>query len=82
MVVQAIPVVSLLVGCVIASPRNDYRQQYIEPYTRTSWGSWGTTEWCPTGTFAHGFKLKMESYQGSAVYKDDTALNAIGLYCK
>ena len=82
MFVQAIPVVSLLVGCVIASPRNDYRQQYIEPYTRTSWGSWGTTEWCPIGTFAHGFKLKMESYQVSDYYDDDTALNAIGLYCK
>ena len=82
MFVQAIPVVSLLVGCVIASPRNDYRQQYIEPDTRTSWGTWGITEWCPAGTFAHGFKLKMESYQGSDYYDDDTALNAIGLYCK
>ena len=69
----------LLIGWTIASPRSDYSGSYIQPYTYTSWGSWGLAEWCPHGTFAHEFDLKVESKQG---WGDDSALNAIGLHCR
>ena len=78
MVSKTTLVVCLLAGYAIASTRNDYSGKYIRPYTQTSWGSWGHTEWCPHGTFANKFDLKIESDQGSG---DDTALNAIRLLC-
>ncbi|KAM3927315.1 vitelline membrane outer layer protein 1 homolog [Leptodactylus fuscus] len=44
-----------------------------------NWGDWECEEWCPSGTKATGFSLKMERPLGSK--GDDTALNAIRLYC-
>lgn len=41
------------------------------------WGEW-YTEMCPEGTFATHYKLRVETQQGKG---DDTALNAIKLYC-
>ena len=79
MVSKTASVVCLLAGYAIASPRSDNSGHYIRPYTQASWGSWGLTEWCPHGTFANTFDLKIESYQGG---DDDTALNAIGLLCR
>lgn len=79
MVSKTALVVCLLAGYAIASPRNDYSGHYIQPHTQTSWGSWGLTEWCPHGTFANEFDLKIESKQGR---HDDTALNTIGLLCR
>lgn len=72
--------VSLLIGCTIVSLRTDYKSgDRIIPPTFTSWGRHGIAEWCPHGTFAQKFGLKIESHQGLG---DDTALNGIKLYCK
>merc|ERR1711970_289106 len=38
------------------------------------WGDWGSYEYCPGGSFVHGFSLKSESPN-----PDNTALNAIRL---
>ncbi|XP_034167298.2 vitelline membrane outer layer protein 1 homolog [Pangasianodon hypophthalmus] len=43
------------------------------------WGSWGPWAMCPSGTYATGFTLKVESNQG--YWGDDTALNGIALQC-
>ncbi|XP_073479124.1 vitelline membrane outer layer protein 1 homolog [Aquarana catesbeiana] len=42
------------------------------------WGDWGWMDMCPPGTVATGFDLKVEPPQGDG---DDTALNAIKLFC-
>jgi len=42
------------------------------------WGAWGDTEFCPEGTFAYGFRIKVED----STAKDDTALNGITLMCR
>lgn len=44
----------------------------------TDWGLWGRFEKCRSGTYAQGFQLKTEPNQ---YLNDDTALNAIRLYC-
>jgi len=45
----------------------------------TDWGLWDTgVDRCPQGSFANGFQLKTEQFKGPA---DDTALNAIRLFC-
>ena len=47
---------------------------------RGSWGNWGTSDFCPGyNNPVVGFDVLMEPKQGSG---DDTAVNAIDLYCK
>ena len=36
----------------------------IEPQTETDWGEWGEIEFCPGKSFAVGFKLKVQKFQG------------------
>lgn len=54
--------------------------KYLYPEVQTSWGTWGGISYCPHGTWARGFDLKVEGDQGSR--GDDSALNAIKLFCR
>ncbi|XP_063785716.1 uncharacterized protein LOC134934147 [Pseudophryne corroboree] len=55
-----------------------WAEYYITTQNGGIWGSWGPIEWCPHGSKAKGFAIKVESKQGNG---DDTAANAIRLYC-
>lgn len=45
----------------------------------TKWGDWPEKiDTCPQGTYAQGFQIKTENYQGPA---DDSSMNGIQLYC-
>jgi len=58
----------------------DDRSDYVsELNLHDGWyGEW-YTQWCAAGTYATHYKQRVESSQGGG---DDTALNAITLYCK
>lgn len=42
------------------------------------WGSWSAVSYCPTGTWGSGYRMRIESDQGSG---DDTSLNAVRMTC-
>ncbi len=42
------------------------------------WGNWGPVANCPVGTYANGFQLKVEGFQGSG---DDTGANSLKFRC-
>ncbi|MEY4508500.1 MAG: hypothetical protein RLZZ450_622 [Pseudomonadota bacterium] len=64
---------------IIDEPANraDFRSELLlhEGWYGDTW----STSWCPEGTYAGGFSQRVERSQGGG---DDTALNAIRLYCK
>ncbi|KAK3577441.1 hypothetical protein CHS0354_032292 [Potamilus streckersoni] len=43
------------------------------------WGSWYQPQYCPNGTYAVGYNMKI---QGEQQDRDDTGLNAISLRCQ
>lgn len=46
------------------------------------WGSWRHAPACPAGTWANGFTLRRETYQGPELKgHDDSALNSVKLTC-
>lgn len=49
----------------------------LSPASDGYWGSWGPISKCPAGKFVWGFRLKSEP----SVDGDDTALNAVEMYC-
>jgi len=51
----------------------------ITPEAGSSWGNWGNSEFCPSGSWAAGFQLKVEDSCG--LMCDDTALNGVKLLC-
>jgi hypothetical protein len=44
-----------------------------------SWGSWQAMRYCPEGSFAVGYRMRVEPARGSDI--DDSALNAVELVC-
>jgi hypothetical protein len=44
----------------------------------TPWGKWSNTVYCPPGTWAGGYSMRVEP---SKPHNDDTSMNAIALYC-
>jgi hypothetical protein len=44
----------------------------------TPWGTWSNTVYCPPGTWAGGYSMRVERPKPN---NDDTAMNAIALYC-
>ncbi len=72
--------ISIFSFCLLAN-KLEARQdlvQWIESTRVTNWGDWGGADFCPEGSYATGFNLKIESYQKGG---DDTALNAVKLIC-
>ncbi|XP_063606981.1 vitelline membrane outer layer protein 1-like [Penaeus indicus] len=43
-----------------------------------NWGEWGPQVYCPLGTFAYAFQIKVEGED----HMDDTAMNGIELFCR
>ncbi|XP_076044998.1 vitelline membrane outer layer protein 1-like [Oratosquilla oratoria] len=64
----------------ISSDDGDERMisQYLNLDNPYDAGEWGSVSLCPNGSFAHAFEVKFEEY--NAV--DETAVNAIKLYCR
>ncbi|MEG3922417.1 hypothetical protein QUA07_25365 [Microcoleus sp. T3_A4] len=57
-----------------------YRNDVTESLTTGAgrWGEWSDIVFCPSGSYAGGYDMRVESPKGGG---DDTALNAISLYC-
>merc|ERR1712080_640109 len=51
----------------------------LNPEAGSNWGDWGRLEFCPEGSWASGFQLKVEKDCGAMC--DDTALNGVRLFC-
>lgn len=75
---QLLQLMSLFV--LTAAIRKDYNSKSIQPYTHTNWGTWGFIDWCPEGTYAYSFALKVESARG--LFRDDTGLNGVRFNCR
>ena len=66
-------------GATFISQRSDVVGGVVlQTNNGTPWGKWGQARFCPEGTFATGFALKVEKYQSE---DDDTAVNNIKLVC-
>jgi hypothetical protein len=80
-------VLIMLVCLIVALPvqtafgqsvRNDQVGRY-KSGNGGSWGGWTLPVYCPPGTWAAGYTMRVEPPQGKG---DDTALNAVALYCR
>jgi len=60
------------------NPRNDL-VKIIHSTNGGPWGKWSDMEMCPKGTYAYGYSMRVEKMLGDN--GDDTALNAIRLFC-
>jgi len=58
--------------------RND-QVNAAEAQNGGAWGNWTRPVYCPSGSWAAGYTMRIEPQQGRG---DDTALNAIALYCR
>lgn len=72
-----IHVILSLCSCSFAYARNDV---VAEVGDTGQWGNPGAWEYCPEGSYAGGYSMKVEPDQGGG-NNDDTAVNGIKLYC-
>ncbi|MGE5658564.1 MAG: hypothetical protein ACM37W_18335 [Actinomycetota bacterium] len=68
---------NLTASAIAAGFRNDITGVRNAP-NATPWGGWSTAIYCPPGTYVGGYSMRVEPDQGKG---DDTALNAVALYC-
>ncbi|XP_015283367.1 PREDICTED: vitelline membrane outer layer protein 1 homolog [Gekko japonicus] len=71
--------VALLSGVLAESGGALENHSVIQVPNGGPWGAWAWQEMCPEGTYATGFSIKVESYQG--LTNDDTGMNGIRLHC-
>lgn len=45
------------------------------------WGKWGEARMCPDRHYVCGMRQALEPHQGTAAGDDDTALNAVAMFC-
>ena len=60
-------------------PQSLNLQTELRPHAGSSWGSWGSSEFCPNNSWASGYQLMVEPSCGDIC--DDTALNSVKLFC-
>lgn len=78
---------SVIVTCVLVTccdaawRRHDYNST-IWPHTNTHMGEWGADDWCPQGTFAQAFRMKVDVPDESACQEDNTGVNSVGIKCR
>ncbi|VXD25875.1 conserved exported hypothetical protein [Planktothrix serta PCC 8927] len=67
-----------LLPALAQNVRND-QVGMLEAPNATPWGSWTRAVYCPPGSWAAGYTMRVEPNQGTG---DDTSLNAVALYCR
>jgi hypothetical protein len=70
-------ITSNLTATAVVYSRRDISARESAP-NATPWGGWSIRTYCPEGSYVGGYKMRVEGQRGS---KDDTALNAVYLYC-
>jgi hypothetical protein len=46
------------------------------------WGTWRPGKYCKAGSWAIGYRMRVEPYQGGGLSGDDTALNSVQILCR
>lgn len=70
---------NIFTGSLIAQNVRNDQVGTLESGNGGLWGSWTRPVYCPPGSWATGYTMRVEPDQGRG---DDTGLNAIALYCQ
>ncbi|XP_067322402.1 vitelline membrane outer layer protein 1-like [Anolis sagrei] len=68
-----------LVFCCVWDAESRESNAVLTVPNGAQWGDWGETQFCTSG-YANGFAIKVQAPQG--MFKDDSSLNGIRLYCQ